>query len=230
MKVVAFNAGSAGRTTSQLAQEALEGAASQGADTEMVMLAEQDIRFCRNCLTCYQDLDSTIAPCPQDDDMPGLLEKIRQADGLIFASPVHAGFVNGLMTTFLERCIWTLCRPTGEIMGLKGAPLPRLQDKPRAVASIMSAGLVPEQMRQYCDAGTPWVLETAVMIANGTAVGDLYAAASFAQPVPDDQWKRALLLRRLSQDQLQKAHDLGAGLAQALAQGKVAPFDPAALG
>lgn len=35
------------------------------------------------------------------------------------------------------------------------------------------------------------------MISNGTPVGNVYAAASFAQPVPEDQWARALLLRRL---------------------------------
>ncbi len=230
MKIVAFNAGRAGGTTTQLAQGALDGAAAQGAETELVMLEDKDIRFCTNCLTCYKDLESDIAACRIKDDLPGLLEAIRQADGLIFASPVHAGFVNGLMTTFLERCIWTLCRPTGEIMGLKGAPQPRLQDKARAVASIMSAGLVPQQMREYCDAGTPWVLENGVLIANGTPVGNMYAAASFAGPVPDDQWHRALTMRQLNQEQLEQARELGAGMVTALKEGKVKPFDPTALG
>lgn len=229
MKVIALNATYRPKqTTSRLVQKALEGAASQGAATEMVMLKDLDIRYCTNCLTCYGDVASQIAPCSIDDDMTMVLEKIKEADGLILASPVHNGFVTGLMTVFFERAIWRLCRPTGEILGLKGCPEPRLTDKVRAVASIVSAGLVPPELRSYCDSGTPWMLETGSLMANGSPVGDLYAAAVFPRQPSDQEWPRALFLRELTEEQLGEAYQLGVRLALALKEGQVEAYNPLA--
>ncbi|MEW6660409.1 MAG: flavodoxin family protein [Thermodesulfobacteriota bacterium] len=229
MKILALNATSRPKqTTSRLVQQALEGAASQGAATEMVLLKNLDIRYCTNCLTCYQDLESQIAPCILEDDVRGVLEKIKEADGVIFASPVHCGFVTGLMTVFLQRAAWTLCRPTGELLGLKGCPQPRLTDKTRAVATIVSAGSIPPELRSYCDLGTPWMLDLGTLIANGSAVGDLYAAAFFPRELSGQDWQRAFLLRELTEGQLQEAFQLGVAMAQALKEGRVAPYDPLA--
>lgn len=229
MKVIALNATYRARqTTSRLVQKALEGAASQGAATEMLLLKDLDIRYCTNCLTCYGDLEAQIGPCPLDDDMTMVLEKIKEADGLILASPVHNGFVTGLMTVFFERAIWRLCRPTGEILGLKGCPEPRLTEKARAVATIVSAGLVPAELRSYCDSGTPWMLETGALMANGSIVGDLYAAACFPRQLSDQEWPRAYFLRELTNAQLSEAYRLGVKMAQALQEGQVKPFDPLA--
>jgi multimeric flavodoxin WrbA len=127
MKILALNATyRPAKTTTRLTQSALEGAVSVGVKTEMVMLRDKNIQFCKNCLTCYKDLGSEIAPCMIEDDVGEILEKIREADGIIMASPVHCGFVTGLMTAFVERITFRLCRPTGEIMGLRGCPEPRL--------------------------------------------------------------------------------------------------------
>jgi len=57
-------------------------------------------------------VESEIAPCTIEDDVGEILEKIRDADEIIMASPVHCGFVTGLMTTFVERIAFRLCRPT----------------------------------------------------------------------------------------------------------------------
>ena len=102
------------KTTTQLTQKALEGAASVGADTEMVMLRKCRIEYCTNCLKCYKDLDSEIAPCSLRDDVDQILEKIRDADGIIFSSPVHNGFVTGLMTVFLS--VWRGELPVPEVL------------------------------------------------------------------------------------------------------------------
>jgi hypothetical protein len=63
-------------TTTRLVRRALDGAASLGASTQMILLGEQNIQFCRNCLTCYSDLDSEIASCVIEDDVRGILEAI----------------------------------------------------------------------------------------------------------------------------------------------------------
>ena len=173
-------------------------------------------------------MESQIAPCSIDDDMTMVLEKIKDADGIFLASPVHNGFVTGLMTVFFERAIWRLCRPTGEIMGLKGCPEPRLTDKVRAVATIVSAGLVPQELRSYCDGGTPWMLETGSLMVNGSPVGDLYAAAFFPRQLSDQEWPRALFQRELTEEQLTEAYQLGVTLALALKEGRVEAYNPLA--
>lgn len=220
MRILAINAAGRERgTTTRLAHQALEGAASLGAATEMVMLKDHDIRFCTNCLTCYLDQEAEIGRCSLDDDVRSILEKIRDADGVLLASPVHSGFVTGLMTTFLERAVWPLCRPTGEMMGVKGVPMPRLTAKVRVSASIVSAGGIPPEMRQFCDLGTPWLREGAPLIFNGPFVGDMYAAAHFPRALVGREWERAYLFRELTGEQLEEARQLGMTMVQAAAAG-----------
>lgn len=226
MRILALNATyRPGESTTLLVEKALEGAAARGAHTEMVVLKDHAIEYCRNCLTCYQDLESEIAPCPIEDDVRPILEKIRDADGVILASPVHSGFVTGLMVSFLERASWTLLRPTGELLGLKGVPEPRLTGKARGFAVILSAGRIPTELRQYCDMGTPFLTDWASLALNGELVGDLYAGASFSRDLNDEEWCKAYFFRQLSSSQLEQAFDLGAKLAAAVSSGDIHPYD-----
>jgi len=227
MKILAINASYRREgTTTRLTEAALAGAAAEGADTEMILLTRKDIRYCTNCLTCYKDLTSPIAPCPLDDDVRGILEKIRDADGVLFTSPVHAGFVTALMAAFMERAAWPLSRPTGKLLGQGGCPEPRLTEKARAVATIVSAGCVLPENRQYCDLATPWLADAAMGICNGESVGDVYAAACFPREMTDEDWQRAFLLRELTDEQLAEARALGVKVARAVAAGTVRPYDP----
>ncbi len=226
MKVLALNATYRPTgTTTRLTQSALKGAASVGAETEMILLRDKDIQFCKNCLTCYKDLESEIAPCTIKDDVGEILEKIRDADGVIMASPVHCGFVTGLMMAFTERIAFRLCRPTGEFMGLKGCPEPRLTAKARAVATIVSAGGVPIELREYCDLGTPWMKESAVFF-NGECIGDIYAGAVFTKELQGEEWSKSFLFRELTEEQLQEAYNLGVKMAETIKDKRVRPYDP----
>jgi multimeric flavodoxin WrbA len=226
MEILALNATYRPKqTTTRLAQRALDGATSMGADTEMIMLREKNIQYCSNCLTCYKDLESEIAHCTIDDDVGEILEKIREADGIILASPVHCGFVTGLMMAFIERITFRLCRPTGEFMGLKGCPEPRLTRKARAVATIVSAGGIPTEARELCDLATPWLKE-AVVFFNGECIGDLYAGAVFTKTLVDDEWSRSFLYREVTEAQLEEAFQLGVKMAEAIQNDAVHPFNP----
>ncbi|MDY0040558.1 MAG: flavodoxin family protein [Desulforhabdus sp.] len=213
-------------TTTRLTEAALEGATSLGASTEMVLLTEKEIRYCTNCLTCYRDIESTIAPCAIEDDVHEILIKIADADAVLFTSPVHCGFVTALMTTFIHRASWRLLRPTGEILGLKGCPEPRLTDKARAVATIVSAGGMPTELRKYCDTGSPWLQDMAACICNGECVADMYAGAVFSKALEGDEWSRMYLFRELTDEQLGQAYDLGVTLARAVKEKRIRPYDP----
>ena len=228
MKVLALNATYRQQgTTASLMGKALQGAAAAGAETEHLLLKDYDIRYCTNCLKCYADLESDIAPCTHDDDMTMILEKIKEADGVLLGSPVHMGFVTGLMVAFMERACFRLSRPTGDLLGLKGCPEPRLTDKPRASASIVTAGMVPEALRQYCDAGTAWLKSNVPMMFNGEFIADQFAAAFFPKELKDDEWSKAFLLRELTEAQLQESYELGKTFALRISEGKVRAYDPA---
>jgi len=229
MKIVAVNGTyRSGKTTTRLTEKVLDGAASMGAETEMLLLKDKRIEYCRNCLTCYGDLSSEIAPCVIDDDMDEILEKLNHADGIVFASPIHCGFVTGLMTVFFERTVWRVCRPTGEMFGMKGLPESRLTSKPRAIASIVSAGGMPTGLRKLCDQGTAFIKDNGPWFFNGNFIGDLYAGAELDRmPEGDADWHKLYFMRKLSQNQLGKAYGLGEKMATAIREKKLKDFKPA---
>jgi multimeric flavodoxin WrbA len=74
----------------------LEGARQAGAETEMVRLADLNIRECDGCHSCWKG-----RPCVKDDDMNGIYEKIAANDVIVFGTPVFWYGPTGLMKTFL---------------------------------------------------------------------------------------------------------------------------------
>ena len=88
----------------QLIDSALKGAQSKGAETKRFDLIKYNIQFCRGCFKCmFENHELPIGKCPLNDDMAGILEEYRQADGYILASPVYDVGVTAIMKNFLER-------------------------------------------------------------------------------------------------------------------------------
>ena len=88
--------------------------------------------------------------------------------------------------------------------------------------------MVPAELRSYCDAGTPWMLDNGSLMVNGSVVGDLYAAAYFPRELSDQDWSRAYFLRELTEAQLLEAYNLGVEMVRALLEGRIKPYDPLA--
>lgn len=72
---------------------------SRGAAFHTVYLRDHRISPCSPCGDC----NSRPTPCALADDMPGIVEKMRQADGIIYAVPVHGFGLAHLMQIFIER-------------------------------------------------------------------------------------------------------------------------------
>nr|WP_319377449.1 flavodoxin family protein [uncultured Methanoregula sp.] len=85
-------------TTRQLANLVLEGAAEAGAETELIDLCDLKITPCTACEGC-----SFNGICVYEDDMPALVERMKEADGILFASPVYIDNVSGQMKIFFDR-------------------------------------------------------------------------------------------------------------------------------
>lgn len=104
MKIICINGSPKGKNSNshRIASEFLEGARKAGAETETVFLVEKEIGECKACLSCWI---KTPGKCIQKDDMAELLEGVIKSDIVVFATPVYADNVTGIMKIFIDRMI-----------------------------------------------------------------------------------------------------------------------------
>lgn len=107
MKVIAFN-GSPRKNwnTAMLLEHALEGAASQGAETELIHLYDCNYKGCTSCFACKLKGGKSYGRCPVNDDLKPIFKKIEEADAIILGSPIYFGMTTGEMRSFLERLMF----------------------------------------------------------------------------------------------------------------------------
>jgi multimeric flavodoxin WrbA len=107
MKVIAFN-GSPRKNwnTATLLGKALEGAASQGAETELINLYDLNFKGCISCFSCKLKGGPNYGKCALKDDLQPVLKKVESADAIILGSPVYFGEVTGIMRSFMERLLF----------------------------------------------------------------------------------------------------------------------------
>ncbi|MDV2481867.1 flavodoxin family protein [Methanoculleus sp. Wushi-C6] len=92
--------------TATLLGHALKGAASSGAETELVHLYDLDFKGCTSCFACKMKGGKSYGRCAVCDDLAPVLDRIGGADGLILGSPIYFGTVSGEMRSFMERLLF----------------------------------------------------------------------------------------------------------------------------
>lgn len=107
MKVLAFN-GSPRKewNTAILLNKALKGAASKGAETELVHLYDLNYKGCISCFACKKKDGKSYGKCAVRDGLTPILSKIEEADGIILGSPVYFGTASAEMRAFMERLLY----------------------------------------------------------------------------------------------------------------------------
>lgn len=107
MKALAIN-GSARKewNTALMLSAALEGAKSNGAETELINLFDLDYKGCCGCSACKLLGGSHYGSCAQQDDLTPILEKAKNADLLLLGSPIYFSDVTGMMRNFIERFLF----------------------------------------------------------------------------------------------------------------------------
>jgi len=115
MKVIAFNGSPRKKwNTATLLNKALEGATSQGADTELIHLYDLNFRGCLSCFACKTKGGKSYGKCAARDDLTPILKKVEETDAIILGSPIYFGTVSGEMRSFMERLVfpfWTYTDP-----------------------------------------------------------------------------------------------------------------------
>lgn len=82
----------------RLAEEFARGAAGAGHQVETVHLAEQTIQFCRGCMACMK-----LGRCVLKDDAAAIVEKMHDAEVLVFVTPIYYYEMSGQLKTMLDR-------------------------------------------------------------------------------------------------------------------------------
>jgi len=83
-----------------LLTQALEGARSEGAQTEPFTVSGKDIKPCDSCRACNKTGECTIK-----DDMQQLYVKFLEADGIIFGTPVYFYGMTAQAKAIIDRTI-----------------------------------------------------------------------------------------------------------------------------
>jgi multimeric flavodoxin WrbA len=109
--------------TAKLIHKALDGARAAGAETSLIILADEDMKPCLGCDgNCWETRE-----CALDPGTAALHSRLQDADGIVMAVPVYCWQMNSLAHLFIDRMRWD----TGSVLQ------PR---NPRAAFGIACAG------------------------------------------------------------------------------------------
>jgi len=92
--------------TATLLEKALEGAASEGAEIELIHLYDFNFKGCTSCFACKLKDGISYGKCAIKDELTHILEKLKDADAVILGSPIYLGNSTGEMRCFMERYIF----------------------------------------------------------------------------------------------------------------------------
>ena len=84
--------------TDILTRHALKAIKEEGIDTELISLADLDIKPCNACEVCQKE-----ERCPIDDDLFPIYIKMKEADAIILASPVYFGSATAQIKALMDR-------------------------------------------------------------------------------------------------------------------------------
>lgn len=81
-----------------LAKECERGARDAGLDVEYVSLKGKEIKYCIGCLSCQK-----ANKCVLDDDVADIMAKVKEAEVIVYATPIYYYEMCGQMKTLLDR-------------------------------------------------------------------------------------------------------------------------------
>lgn len=87
-----------------LCNEFMRGATESGNEVEKIRVAEKKIGYCTGCYACR---DTGV--CAIKDDMDEVMQKLIDADVIVFASPVYFYSIDAQLKALIDRtvCRWT---------------------------------------------------------------------------------------------------------------------------
>jgi multimeric flavodoxin WrbA len=213
MKVMAVN-GSPRKTwnTATLLKKALKGAASQGAETELVHLYDLNFKGCISCFACKTRAGKSYGRCAVKDDLKPIFKKIEAADALILGSPIYFGIVTGEMRSFMERLLFPYFTYTDPPQSLFPKKIP--------TGFIYTMNVTEELMKEWgyeqLFGNNQRLLQMVFGASESLCCFDTYQFKDYAKVVADrfDPEKKARRRREVFPHDCQQALAMGARLAR----------------
>jgi multimeric flavodoxin WrbA len=216
MKVMAINGSPRKKwNTAMLLEKALEGAASQGGDTELIHLYDLSFKGCVSCFSCKTKGGKSYGRCGYKDELTPVLERIESVDALILGSPIYLGVTTGEMRSFMERLIFPYLTYTD--------PLQSLFPKKIKTGFIYSMNVTAEDMKKR---GYHWhfglnetFLKTILGAAESLFCCDTYQFKDYSKMAAErfDAEKKARRRQEVFPEDCRKAYDMGVRSVQPLA-------------
>jgi multimeric flavodoxin WrbA len=105
-KIIAINGSPrSGWNTDLLVREVARGAEQSGAEVEVIDL--YNLPKYNGCVSCFGcKIEKNLGKCIYKDGLADVLEKIRNADGLILGSPIYLGDITAGLRALYERLIF----------------------------------------------------------------------------------------------------------------------------
>ena len=91
-----------------------QGVVSKGGQIEQVFLPQMNIERCRQCENSGWGICRTEGRCVIEDDLAALVDKMRNADAVIFATPVYFSDLSESIRAFLDRLRRTCMHAAGK--------------------------------------------------------------------------------------------------------------------
>ena len=88
----------AGSNSDILARECEKGAKAAGHSVEFVSLKGKEIKFCIGCMACQK-----TGSCVLKDDAAAIMDKVKNAETIVFATPIYYYEMSGQLKTLLDR-------------------------------------------------------------------------------------------------------------------------------
>ncbi len=102
MRIVVLNSGKRKGNTSTIIDNVKDKLKLKEVEWVHLNLNMYNINYCKGCEVCLRQENCVI-----EDDVQKIMSELKQADGVILASPVYMGNVTGKLKTFTDRtCKW----------------------------------------------------------------------------------------------------------------------------
>ena len=132
-------------STAKMLGKAMEGAASAGAETELVHLYDNSFKGCISCFACKVKNAKTNCLCAFKDALTPILETAHEADVLVIGTPVYFSYPTGPVRSFLERLMFPVLTYNQKVDEKTGKVKASLLNKIVPTAMVYTMG-APEQM------------------------------------------------------------------------------------
>ena len=213
MKVMAIN-GSPRKTwnTATILKKALKGAASQGAETELIHLYDLTFSGCTSCFACKTKGGKSYGRCAVKDGLAPVLKKVEAVDALILGSPIYFGNVSGEMRSFLERLLFPYFTYTDPPQSLFPKKIP--------TGFVYTMNVPEEMMREWgyerVFSQLQWLLQMVFGASEFLYCCDTLQFKDYSKVVADrfDPEKKARRRQEVFPQECEQAMALGARLAR----------------